>query len=404
MTDNDLQEMFTEYVEKESIFRDKSLLDTSYIPDDILHRGDQIQELASILRPALKGEDPSNLFIYGTVGTGKTLCVKHVTEELKRAAKRVEQSLTVVRLNCKKGKKADTEYRLIAALARGLDEDIDIPSTGLPTNDVYDRFFEALREGDDVVILVLDEIDALVKKVDDNVLYTLTRMNEEVEGTKVSVVGISNDLNFTDYLDSRVKSSLSEEELIFPTYNAHELKEILQQRTDEAFHEGVVTEGVLSKCAAIAAQENGDARQALDLIRVAGELAERSNETEVTLEFIGRAQEKIEKDRMKETIRSQPKQSKILLHAILDKHQTIGGKLATGDIYSAYKACANEVGANVITQRRVSDLIGELDMLGVINAQVISKGHHGRTREVTVDMPDDMVDDLATMLKESVYM
>lgn len=402
MTENNLQDMFTEYIEKESIFRDKSLLDTSYIPDEILHREDQIQDLASILRPALKGEDPSNLFIYGTVGTGKTLCVKHVTEELQKAADRVEQSLKIVYINCKMKKVADTEYRLLAELARRFGE--DVPSTGLPTDDVYDRFFEALQDGPDVVILVLDEIDALVKKVDDNFLYNLTRVNDDLQDTKVSVVGISNDLNFTDYLDSRVKSSLSEEELIFPTYNAHELKEILQQRTDEAFHDGVLGGGVLSKCAAIAAQENGDARQALDLIRVAGELAERSNETEVTLEFIGRAQEKIEKDRVKETIRSQPKQSKILLYAILDKHRTVGGKLATGDIYSAYKACAQDVGANVITQRRVSDLIGELDMLGVINAQVISKGHHGRTREVTVDMPDDMVDDLTEMLKESVYM
>lgn len=403
MGDQNLQEMFSDYLEQDSLFRNKELLDTSYRPDEILHRDDQVSDLASILAPALKGDDPSNLFIYGTVGTGKTLCVKHVSGELREAAEKSDDTLNIIYLNCKMKKVADTEYRLSAQLARELGE--EVPSTGLPTDEVYDRFFTALEEGDeDVVIIVLDEIDALVKKIGDSFLYNLTRINDDLEQTKVSIVGISNDLNFTDYMDSRVKSSLSEEELIFSPYNALELKEILLQRTEDAFHEESLEDGVISKCAALAASEHGDARRALDLLRVAGELAERDGADEITIDFVDRAQDKIEQDRLKETVRSQPKQSKLLLHVILEHYDDADGKLATGDIYTEYKDAAKEAGLKVLTQRRVSDLIAELDMLGVINAKVISKGRYGRTRQISVDLASGAVADITEMLEETLYL
>ncbi|MDY6768693.1 MAG: AAA family ATPase, partial [Candidatus Nanohaloarchaea archaeon] len=134
MGDEQLQQMFSEYLEQESVFQSKELLDTSYRPDHILHRDKQIDELASILAPSLKGDDPSNLFIYGTVGTGKSLCVKHVSQELREAADKSDEQLNIVYINCKMKKVADTEYRLAAQLAREMGE--DVPSTGLPTDEV----------------------------------------------------------------------------------------------------------------------------------------------------------------------------------------------------------------------------------------------------------------------------
>lgn len=402
MGDEQLQQMFSDYLEQESIFKNKELLETSYKPEEILHREKQVNRLASILAPSLKGDDPSNLFLYGTVGTGKTLLTKHVSDELREAADKSDEDLKIVYINCKMKKVADTEYRLCAQLAREMGE--EVPSTGLPTDEVYDRFFTSLEEGEeDVVIIILDEIDALVKKIGDSFLYNLTRINDDLDDTKVSIVGISNDLNFTDYMDSRVKSSLSEEEIVFPPYNALELKEILKQRTEEAFHDGALADGVVPKCAALAASEHGDARRALDLLRVAGELTERSNESEVTIEFVDRAQEKIERDRLKETIRSQPKQSKLLLYVILDNHED-DDKLATGDIYSEYKNCADDADAKVLTQRRVSDLIAELDMLGVINAEVVSKGRYGRTRQISVDLSPGVQSEIEEMLEETLYL
>ncbi|WEL22863.1 ORC1-type DNA replication protein [Candidatus Nanohalovita haloferacivicina] len=401
MSQSNLKSMFSNYLDKDSVFKNKDALTTSWKPDNILHRDDQINDLASILAPALKGNDPSNVFLYGSVGTGKTLIVKHVTEELKDVADEQEIDLNVLYINCKMKKVADTEYRLLAKLARQLGE--DVPSTGLPTDEIYNRFFNALKDQKGVVVIALDEIDALVKKVGDEFLYNLTRINDDLEETKVSILGISNDLNFTEYMDSRVKSSLSEEEIIFPPYNALELREILKERTDKAFVEDKLEGGVISKCSALAAQEHGDARRALDLLRVAGELCERSEEEKIYKKHVDRAQDKIERDRMVETVRSQPKQSKLVLYTILQMTED-EDEIATGDVYSEYKELCEDVDVSELTQRRVSGLISELDMLGVINAKVISKGRYGRTRQISVDLPEEIRAQLEEMVEEKFYL
>lgn len=393
--------MFSSYVDKDSVFKNKDALTTNWRPENILHRDEQIDELASILAPSLKGNDPSNVFLYGSVGTGKTLIVKHVTEQLKSVADDKEIDVNIIYINCKMKKVADTEYRLLAKLARQLGQ--DVPSTGLPTDEIYNRFFNALQEQKGVVVIALDEIDALVKKVGDEFLYNLTRINDDLDETKVSILGISNDLNFTDYMDSRVKSSLSEEEIIFPPYNAIELRKILKERTDKAFAEDLLADGVISKCSALAAQEHGDARRALDLLRVAGELSERSEADTIEKEHVDRAQSKIERDRVVETVRSQPKHSKLVLYTILEMTED-EDEIATGDVYSEYKELCTELEISELTQRRVSGLISELDMLGVINAKVISKGRYGRTRQISVDLSENIRERLSNMVEEKFYM
>jgi len=401
MSQSNLRSMFSSYVDKDSVFKNKDALTTNWRPENILHRDEQIDELASILAPSLKGNDPSNVFLYGSVGTGKTLIVKHVTEQLKSVADDKEIDVNIIYINCKMKKVADTEYRLLAKLARQLGQ--DVPSTGLPTDEIYNRFFNALQEQKGVVVIALDEIDALVKKVGDEFLYNLTRINDDLDETKVSILGISNDLNFTDYMDSRVKSSLSEEEIIFPPYNAIELRKILKERTDKAFAEDLLADGVISKCSALAAQEHGDARRALDLLRVAGELSERSEADTIEKEHVDRAQSKIERDRVVETVRSQPKHSKLVLYTILEMTED-EDEIATGDVYSEYKELCTELEISELTQRRVSGLISELDMLGVINAKVISKGRYGRTRQISVDLSENIRERLSNMVEEKFYM
>ncbi|MFB6208869.1 MAG: ORC1-type DNA replication protein [Candidatus Nanohaloarchaea archaeon] len=400
MSQANLQSMFTSYIDKDTFFTNKDALTTNWVPENILHREEQINDLASILAPSLRGDDPSNVFIYGSVGTGKSLITRHVTGELETVAEDEDVELEIVYINCKMKKVADTEYRLLAKLAEQLGD--EVPSTGLPTDEVYNRFFEALQEQKGVVIIALDEIDALVKKVGDEFLYNLTRINDDLSQTKVSIVGISNDLNFTEYMDSRVKSSLSEEEIIFPPYNAIELKEILEDRADEGFREQVLREGVISKCSALAAQEHGDARRALDLIRVAGELAERSSAEQVLKKHVDQAQDKIERDRIVETVRSQPKHSKLVLYTILEMTDD-EDEIATGDVYSEYKQLCSEVEVSELTQRRVSGLISELDMLGVINAKVISKGRYGRTRQISVDLSENIRKQIRELVEEKFY-
>ncbi len=380
----DVSNFLENFIKKESLFKNKAALQSTYNPDEILHRDEQTSYIAKVLAPALRLERPSNLFIYGKTGSGKTLTVQTTIKQIQAIAARELIPIKFIYINCKLKKVADTEYRLVAEITRFFGR--SIPPTGLPTDEVYNIFYKTLDSEKQVVVLILDEIDQLVKKIGDEVIYNLTRINTELKNAQLAIVGISNDIMFADNLDPRVKSSLSEEELVFSSYNALQIQDILKKRSTEAIKEGILEEGVIAKCAAYAAREHGDARRALELLRVAVELAERKGLLKITIKELDEAEEKIEKDRVLDIITTQPKQFQLVLYAILliydqRRQQNI---IFTGEIYVLYKELCSKINLRPLTQRRVSDVIAEFDLLGMINAKVISKGRYGRTREVSV--------------------
>jgi len=381
MKEKGLVDFFEDYLSNPVIFKNKAVLQSNYTPDHVLHRDEQIKHIANILAPALRGDKPSNIFIYGKTGTGKTLAAKYTTNQLVSIASQKKIPLKIIYLNCKLKKLADTEYRLIAQLLREYGK--NIPPTGLPTDEVYNIFFNTIEKYEHNLILILDEIDQLIGKAGDELLYNLTRINAELKNTQISLVGISNDLSFTDHLDPRVKSSLSEEELVFPPYNALQIQEILKHRANLAFSPDVLQPGLVEKCAAFAAREHGDARRALELLRVAGELAERNTEKQVKIAHLDEAEDKIERDRIIDIVATQPKQFQITLFSILSACEK-RSSVVTGEIYSLYERNCSETGLRPLTQRRISDIIAELDMLGIITAKVVSKGRYGRTREISI--------------------
>lgn len=399
MIEKGLGGFFESYLAKSTVFKDKTSLQSNYTPEQIAHRDEQIQQVASILAPCLHGDKPSNLFIYGKTGTGKTLTIKYVTNQLTKVAQEKELKIKIIYLNCKLRRVADTEYRLIAQLIKFFGT--EVPPTGLPTDEVYAHFFNIIDKEKQVIILILDEIDQLVNKIGDDILYNLTRINAELKESQISVVGISNNLMFTETLDPRVKSSLSEEELVFPPYNALQIQEILQQRTKQAFNENILEQGVIEKCAAFAAREHGDARRALELMRVAGELAEREQAQKVELKHIDKAEDKIEKDRVIDTVKNQPKQYQAVLFSIFQLKKTTS-MLFTGEVYDYYQKICTQTGLRPLTQRRIADIIAEFDLLGVINAKVISKGRYGRTREITLSNTIQIHDQIEKILEEEL--
>ncbi|MEK6916276.1 MAG: ORC1-type DNA replication protein [Nanoarchaeota archaeon] len=401
MSQKGLSGFFEKYLDENHIFKDKKSLQASYTPETVIHREEQINTIASILAPALKLDKPSNLFIYVKTGSGKTLTIRHVSDKIQQIAKERKIGLKLVYLNCKMKRIADTEYRLIAQLIKEFGE--EVPYTGLPTDEVYNKFFKILEKtGEKVIIIILDEIDQLIKKAGDEVIYNLTRINSEVSSTTVTIVGISNNLIFTENMDPRVRSSLSEEELVFPPYNALQLKEILKKRAEQAFKNGVLQPGVVEKCAAYSAREHGDARRALELLRVAGEIAERGGLTKVRIDHLDEAEDKIEKERVIEIVKTQPKQSQAALLSILMVFEKNKDAAQTGEVYEIYKDLCLKTDLRPLTQRRISDIIGELDMLGIINATIVSKGRYGRTREIRSDIGNAIKQRCKTILTHAL--
>jgi cell division control protein 6 len=375
---------------------------TTYMPETLPHREREIDGLATILVPALRDETPSNVFIYGKTGTGKTAVTKYVGRELLSKGEETGKKVNFIYINCEV---VDTQYRLLQNIANHFIDDWSerIPFTGWPTDEVYSKLKQMIEKESGVIVIILDEVDKLKG---DEALYNLSRINTDLKNAKVSIVGLSNDLKFTEFLDPRVKSSLGEENMIFPPYDAKELEDILNQRLKIALKEDSIDQDVVPLCSALAAQEHGDARRALDLLRMSAELAERSKSLKISKKHVRLAQNKIEIDRIIEVVRTLPTQSKLILLAILlqeKQNQKSGsnGAITTGEVYEIYKDLSKKIRTDILTQRRIADLISELDMLGIITARVISKGRYGRTRDIKISSSFD--DILNILQKDDVF-
>lgn len=266
-----------------------------------------------------------------------------------------------------------------------------IPFTGLSVGEVFDRFRASLDSSRIIFIIVLDEIDALIKDKGDAFMYELTRINETLCKSKVSIIGISNDLRLKEFLDPRVFSSLSEEELVFRPYDAAELRNILLERSKLSFQEGVLSDSALSICSALAAAEHGDARRALDLLRVAGEVAERQGSKMITEEHVRQAEKHIEHNRVVEALNNLTLHSKLVLLSVYHLNKP---SATTGDIYDVYNELCGEMGTGLLTQRRLGTLINELDSMGLVNARVVSMGRYGRTKKIRLEISRGLIKDV----------
>ncbi len=380
--------LFEKHMRKVSLFKgNREALYPDYIPDNLPHREKEIDKLAEILVAALEGNRPSNILIFGKTGTGKTAVVRYVGRELKRAEKvYAKRKIEFIYLNCET---VDTPYSILQNLGNHFIEEWDekIPFTGWPMDKVFSTAKERIDEWNGIVILVLDEIDKLVVKSGDDILYQLLLLDSEMKNSNLSIIGISNELKFTDLLDPRVRSRLSQEKMVFSPYNAFQLQDILAERVQLAVKEGAVGEDVIGICAAIAAQEHGDARRAIDLLRISIEIAEREGADKVNERHVYMAKNKIEMDCIAEAIKTLPLHSKIVLLGVALNEEAGNKFLTTGELYKIYMVLSKRVGVSPLTQRRISDLISDMDMLGLLNTQVKSFGRYGRTKIVELALP-----------------
>ncbi len=409
---DELDDFFEEFIDTKPIFKNKGVLQSSFSPDKIPHRESYLKDIAKILAPALRLEKPSNLFIYGKTGTGKTISIKHVVNKISNVASSRDIPLKIIFINCKLKKVADTEYRILLEVLKQLGR--DMPSTGLSTNELYKELYNILDEEKRVIILILDEIDSLIIKAGDEVLYNLTRINSELEKTEISLVGITNDLLIMDNLDARIKSSLGEEEMVFLPYNAVQLQDILKERAELAFREGVLDEEVIPLVSAYAAREHGDARRALELLRFSGELAEREKSERVLPDHVNTASKKLERNRIIDIVKSQPKQFQLISYSIIktsikEKHNFVTNKKSkviepttTGEVFEFYSKISKSLNIPSLSMRRFSDIIVELDVLGLINFKLVSKGRYGRTRIITLGLPKSMFSEVLNILEKDL--
>lgn len=397
--------IFKTYLEKKNnLIRNRGILQSTYVPDQLLHRDEQIKDIVDIIAPSLAKDKPSNILIIGKTGTGKTAVVNYIGKELMKADAE-NGNCCYIYVNCEV---IDTPYSILYNISNQIitDPNNKIPFTGWSLDKIFNEVIKFTDEEDKIFIIVLDEIDKSFKKNGDDIFYFLTTINEMLKRSRVSIIGITNNSKFTEEcLSPRIKSRLGEEKIIFPPYSPEQLIDILNDRARNAFYPNTVDDSVINYCAAISAQDSGDARKALDLLRISADIAERNGDSRVTELHVNHARQKIELDAVTEVIKTLTDQSKIVLMSVIRHPKNEEGYVTTGEVYAIYTDIATQLCYSVLTQRRVADLISELDMLGIVNARVKSFGRKGRTKEININISKDVINLLTNddLFKELSY-
>ncbi len=370
-----------------SIIKNREILHFTYIPKTIQHRKTEQEQITQALSPILKQSIPPNLLVYGEPGTGKTLIIKTILNKIRT---RVEKSNFPIKLVYSNSKDQSNTMGLLISLGRQIDLDEEqLPGNGLSISEVFNRLLKKINNDKLNVIFVIDEIDylaELVQKTGKDILYQLTRANERLEQGSLSLVGVSNNLNFKENLDPRVISSLGEEEIIFGPYNAEQIEEILQERIKDAFLENSVETGAIKLCAAKSGGEHGDARRALDLILKAGEIAERQQSEKVTDKHVAEAYIKMQDQIIKSSLKALPLQKKLTMIAIMRSKGS-----STNEIYSTYKNLCQSIGKEELTNRRIKQMLSEIDIAGLISGKLVTQGTHGSTKKYTLEISTEII-------------
>lgn len=378
--------IFEKILGQESLFIDRKAFDHAFEPSNLPHREQEVESLVRNLVDALNGHIPSNMVLYGVPGSGKTVVTRFVLGQLLEKGRQMGHPVQTYEVNCRN---VDTKYRVVQTLASQLNQrgDSPIPFTGWPTDRVLETLIQRMDRVGGVHILVLDEIDNLVAKAGSGLLYSLTNLNTILKNARCCIIGISNDLNFTQELDPRVSSRLSQEDIVFHPYGAQEIQDILQERVRMGLKIDSLESGVIPLCSALAAQEHGDARRALDLLRISVQKAEQRSQTKVDPKHVRLAQSQLEHDQVTPVLRTLPLHQKLVLFCIIINEENGTRNISTGEIFRTYSQACMKINIEPLTPRRISALINELDTLGLIMARNVSKGRGGRSKQVNSAIP-----------------
>ncbi len=383
-----IQEMLSTE-ETSSVFVNRDLVEPDTIIDEkrIVGRDEQLDDVVSYLKPALDGNRPPNMLLYGPAGTGKSLIVGAVTEQIVELCRSRGERFGVVTINCQPISTLDQAvYELVQTVADDVGEESGVPETGVSTRKKYRRLYDLVNQYYDAVIFVVDEIDLLVGRRDQEepaysrLLYQLSRASNtnEIEG-RVSVAALTNDPKFMEDLGGRTESSFNPRDVHFPDYDADQLREILHNRRD-AFRDGALSGDVIPLVSAFAAQSHGDARKAIDLFRGAGDLADERGADTVTEDHVRESQEEIDKDRslkLVEGLTAQKKISLLATAAVAQYSEQSGNRVPSPVGFKVYQWIADRVSADEMTRETYVKYIKKLSTYGLVSTTRKSRGRGG---------------------------
>lgn len=382
------------FEQRSRIFKDATVLDDEYQPDELLERDEELDAYRQALQPVVDSQPLNNIFLYGKTGTGKSVATQYMLDHLEEDAEQFDDvpAVNSVWVNCAN---LSTSYQVAAALvnemrsSRGglLPEKDAISPTGHSQQAVFEKMYGDLEEVGGTVVIVLDEIDNIGSS--DDILYGLprARANGDLQETRPVVIGISNDFKFKDQLSPKVRDTLCEEKILFKPYDADELQNILNARAEKAFHDGVLDADVIPVCAAHAANDSGSARQAIRLLSLAGKIAVNNDEDVVTTDHVSEAEDQLNQSQAERGMEELTPQGHAVLLALASHAAAGETPVRTRDLYERYRRLTDELGTKQIVERRVRAHLSDMDMLGLAESNARNEGKRdGRYKEYELDV------------------
>ena len=394
------------------VFANKDLVrsDTIIDEDRIVGRDDQLGRVVDNLKPVLQNEGIPDMLLSGPSGTGKSLIIHAVCNQIVELCESQGKTFGVLAINCEGPKTADRAvYRLVKAAADDLNVDPGVPQTGVSTDQKLERLYELMREHYDGVIFILDEIDMLEGPYQEaeynSLIYQLSRARKlaDFDGP-ISLTTITNYADFMKDLNSRAQSSYNPDDIFFDDYDANQLRSILRHRHD-AFKPESLAEDVIPLVAAFGSQTHGDARKAIDLLRWAGELAERRSADTVIEADVREAQEKYTENRKLRHISGISTQKKLSIYAVAAAaHYAKENSewIPAGPAFKTYQFIADTMDLDRYSRETFVNHVTEQSTYGVLDFERRGKGR-GRGVHMYFSLSEDPETILETIREDSRF-
>src|SRR3989344_2764345 len=244
-----------------NIFLNPVALDYSFIPKLIPYRENQQHYIATCIKPLFQERNGMNLFIHGKPGIGKTVATIHVMNEVEE-----KSDILPIYINCWK---KNTTHKIALDICDKVGYRFTLNK---PTDELMSIITGILNKGS--CIICLDECDKLDSY---DIIYDLL---ENIY--KKTIVLITNNKEWLDRLDIRIKSRLNCELLEFKPYNYEETLGILKQRIEYAFHPNVFNKEALELIAK-KTFELKDLRTGVYLLKESGDLSEFKGKNKIEL-------------------------------------------------------------------------------------------------------------------------
>lgn len=402
--------MSIQFTTNAEIFENRSALTTVYTPSTIINRYEQIEEYVSQLTPAVNGNQPNNIFVYGKTGVGKTLCTQNVIRKATRAAEEGGTQFTTFTINCDG---LSTDYQATIKIDSTIREQyfgvgknetvngVKPARNGIPLNESFDRLLSLIGEIGGVCLIIFDDVEKIQSNNFSDILYQLTRFGVETTNydTRVGTILISSEPDYLSSLPPDIQSSFGGHNIKFSPYTTQDLVNILHHRIETAFVDtDIVDKEVVVECAKIAGND-GDARRALELLRSSGDVAVENGQSRVTIDCLNTAKDRVLENVVEVYINTLTEQQKVVVYATLIAVENPNTQPRTKEIHNIYTDLTNRADIKENGYRRTQQILNELADNDIVDRMEYNGGrgkHAGKYYTYTFEYPNDIISQIVS--------